>query len=278
PSRVRWRGPERPRPIFPLIARREAGNRLGSATATNAAGMVGDFGFPDRHDALDLVHDPRTGREGFRAMDRGACDRDGIPADRDAAEPVDDGQVRETELVLGPLRERGEALDRHRTVHLVIEGFHPFVRADRPDEQDDGTLVIPPHAFDHGLEIDAFPPNLSHAAPQLTGGRIAASSPSRRTRAAAEWLEFIALRLEFLPCDLGPEGAEVAERVDPPAAPVLVMPEIQVRTSADLLRRDTASELHEPESGRPYSRVTVVTFPPGFRKKVKSHASVIFAH
>src|SRR5438876_10545125 len=56
------------------------------------------------------------------------------------------------------------------------------------------------------------------------------------------------------------------------------MPEIQVRTSADLLRRDTASDLHEPESGRPYSRVTVVTFPPGFRKKDKSHASLIFAH
>src|SRR5207245_6550311 len=84
--------------------------------------------------------------------------------------------------------------------------------------------------------------------------------------------------LEFLPCDLGPEGAEVAERLDPPAAPVLVMPEIQVRTSADLLRRDTASNLHEPESDRPYSRLTMVTSPPGLRKQVKSHASVIFAH
>src|SRR5438445_1322629 len=197
PSRVRWRGPERPRPIFPPIARRDAGNRLGSATAADPIGPLGsataadpigplgDLGFPDRHDALHLVHDPRTGREGFRAMDRGAGDRDGIPADRDAAEPVDDGQVRETELVLGPLPERGEALDRHRTVHLVIEGFHPFVRADRPEEQDDGTRVIPPHAVDHGLEIDARPPNLDHPAPPLTGGRSATSSPSWRIRSDA---------------------------------------------------------------------------------------------
>src|SRR5439155_5365181 len=185
PARVLWRGPEPPRPIFPPIARRDAGNRLGSATATDPIGPIGDLGFPDRHDALDLVHDPRTGREGFRAMDRGACDRDGIPADRDAAEPVDDGKVRETELVLGPLRERGEALDRHRTVHLVIEGFHPFVRADRPEEQDDGTRVIPTHAVDHGLEIDARPPNLDHPAPPLTGGRSATSSPSWRIRSDA---------------------------------------------------------------------------------------------
>src|SRR5207244_13197912 len=154
PSRVRWRGPERPRPIFPPIARRDAGNRLGSATATDSVGPIGDLGFPDRDDAFDLVHDPRTGREGFRAMNRGACDRDRIPADRDATERVDDGQVRETELVLRPLHERGEALDRHRTVHLVVKGSHPFVRADRPDEQDDSTRVIPPHAVDHGVEIE----------------------------------------------------------------------------------------------------------------------------
>src|SRR5438445_673732 len=68
PSRVRWRGPERPRPIFPPIARRDAGNRLGSATATDPVGPIGDLGFPDRDDAFDLVHDPRTGGEGFRAM------------------------------------------------------------------------------------------------------------------------------------------------------------------------------------------------------------------
>src|SRR5438552_17363553 len=90
---------------------------------------------------------------------------------------VDDGQVRETEFVLGPLRERGAALDRHRTVHLVIEGFHPFVRADAPDEQDDGTLVIPPHAVDHGLEIHALPTNLAPRAPPLTGARSAIPTP-----------------------------------------------------------------------------------------------------
>src|SRR5439155_20589283 len=65
------------------------------------------------------------------------------------------------------------------------EGFHPFVRADRPDEQDDGTRVIPPHTVDHGLEIDACPPNLDHRAPPLTGGRSATSSPSRRIRSDA---------------------------------------------------------------------------------------------
>src|SRR5438309_2635005 len=163
----------------------DAGIRPGSATATDPVGPIGDLGFPDRHDPLDLVHDPCTGREGFRAMDRGACDRDGIPADRDAAESVDDGQVRETELVLGPCCELGEALDRHRTVHLVIEGSHPFVRADRPDEQDDRTRVLSPHAVDHGLEIDARPPNLDHPAPPLTGGRSATSSPSCRIRSDA---------------------------------------------------------------------------------------------
>src|SRR5947208_15304558 len=55
PSRVRWRGPERPRPIFPPIARRDAGNRLGSATATDPVGPIGDLGFPDWHDALDQI-------------------------------------------------------------------------------------------------------------------------------------------------------------------------------------------------------------------------------
>src|SRR5437867_6098776 len=40
-------------------------------------------------------------------------------------------------------------------------------------------------------------------------------------------------------------GPEVPERLDPAPAPLLVMPEIQIRPAADRLRRHATTELHD---------------------------------
>src|SRR2546422_1467947 len=49
---------------------------------------------------------------------------------------------------------------------------------------------------------------------------------------------------QFRPGRLGPRGPEVSEGLDPTTAPLLVMPEIQVRPPADRLRRHATTDLH----------------------------------
>src|SRR6266540_1639305 len=51
---------------------------------------------------------------------------------------------------------------------------------------------------------------------------------------------------EFLPSCFGLRGPEVAEHLDPAAAPFLVVPEVQIGPTADLFRRETTTELHGP--------------------------------
>src|SRR5881628_1173855 len=55
---------------------------------------------------------------------------------------------------------------------------------------------------------------------------------------------------EFLAGGLGPRGPQVPERLDPTTAPLLVMPEIQVRPAADRLGRHATTDLHAPPHAR----------------------------
>src|SRR2546430_1070358 len=96
------------------------GHTCGTIPSTTNGGQGSNGGSNGDHDTDD--HDDHGDHGGHSDDDHdgGAGDRDGIAADRDAADPVDNRHIREAELVLRPLRERGEILDRHRTVHLVI--------------------------------------------------------------------------------------------------------------------------------------------------------------
>src|SRR5438445_13345360 len=49
---------------------------------------------------------------------------------------------------------------------------------------------------------------------------------------------------QLRPGRLGPRGPEVSEGLDPTTAPLLVMPEIQVRPPADRFRRRATTDLH----------------------------------
>src|SRR2546426_1950620 len=51
---------------------------------------------------------------------------------------------------------------------------------------------------------------------------------------------------QLRPGRLGPRGPQVSERLDPTTAPFLVVPEIQVRPSADRLRGHATTDLHGP--------------------------------
>src|SRR5712692_3409268 len=51
---------------------------------------------------------------------------------------------------------------------------------------------------------------------------------------------------ELLASGLGPRSPQVPERLDPTTAPLLVMPEIQVRPAADRLRGHATTDLHGP--------------------------------
>src|SRR5437773_1004376 len=84
---------------------------------------------------------------------------------------------RDPELFLRLLRERGQALDRHRPIDFVVEGSDPFVGTHGADEEDDRTGVVPPHAVEDGFQVDPRPAHVDHRAPPLTGGRSATSSP-----------------------------------------------------------------------------------------------------
>src|SRR5688572_7786324 len=50
--------------------------------------------------------------------------------------------------------------------------------------------------------------------------------------------------LELGACRLGTGRSQIAEHLDPTASAVLVVPEVEVRTAADLLRRHATAELH----------------------------------
>src|SRR5438445_9761243 len=52
---------------------------------------------------------------------------------------------------------------------------------------------------------------------------------------------------ELLAGRLGPRRPEIAERLDPATAALLVMPEIEVWPSADRFRRHATTDLHGPD-------------------------------
>src|SRR5437764_6307486 len=172
------------------------GGNLESAKASDRFGPALDIGLPDGHDPLDFVHHPFARGERLHPVASRACDGDGIAADRDATETVDDGHRRNPELFLRLLRERGQALDRHRPIDFVVEGSDPFVGTHGADEEDDRTGVVPPHAVEDGFQVDPRPAHVNHPAPPLTGGRSATSSPSFRTRSGETMASFTASNME----------------------------------------------------------------------------------
>src|SRR5256886_16825268 len=72
--------------------------------------------------------------------------------------------------------------------------------------------------------------------------------------------------LEFLSRGLGPKGAEIPKRLNPPTAPLLVVPEIQVPPPANLICCHATADLHRPESNQPNSRETMHLFVSGNRR------------
>src|SRR5438093_360729 len=181
------------------------------------------FGLPDRNDPLDLVHRPGACRERLGPVCRGARDDDGVPSDRDATDAMHDRHVEDPEFLPRAFDELRQGAQGHRPVDFVVQGPHVGIRSDRAEEDDNRPRVIAPHRVHDRVDVDPV-------AVDLGGDPLEIGVEGFR---------------EPLAGGLRSSGPEVPERLDPAPAPLLVMPEIQIRPAADRLRRHATTELHD---------------------------------